>query len=73
MATWTWTFLPIQQVLNNSGEIKFKDLAETLMTLDPRRFKSEKDLERAIDNYAQCLNYDNVTGRVRFNRKAKKW
>ena len=43
MATWTWTFLSIQQVILNNGRIEFRELAKKLMSLDPARFRSEKN------------------------------
>ena len=71
MTTWAYTFLPIQQVLLNGGEMEFGALAKKLMGLDPGRFRDESIVDKAIQSYVNCL--ENIDGIVVFERSAKKY
>lgn len=69
MTTFTWTFYPILKTLEAGGTISFKNLAEKLMGDVPGAFRDEETVQRAIERYTGCLNYDGAT--VSFNRSAK--
>jgi hypothetical protein len=71
MATFTYTFGTINQVLKNNGKMRFSELANVLMNLDPRRFRDERTVETAITDYTACLKFDG--GIVEFNKNAKRY
>lgn len=71
MVTSSYTFFPIAEVLKAGGEMSFDELAKKLIDFDPSRFKDEETVERAVNIYAYCLNFDG--GTVKFNREAKRY
>ena len=71
MTTWTLSTIPIAMVLKNGGKMKFSELANTLMEGDPTRFKDLKTVEKAVNNYNQCLDFDG--DKVVFNKEAKQY
>jgi len=71
MATWTLTFLPIQQILLNGGRMPLGSLVSTLMKLDARRFRNEEHVANDIEIYCACLERDGEI--IKFNRKAKSY
>ena len=71
MATFTYTFCTISQVLKNGGEIGFERLADILMQQEPQRFRDKKTVEMAVLKYTSCLIFDG--GTVRFNKGAKRY
>jgi len=56
-------------VIKNNGKIKFSELVDKLIELDPRRFDSKETVERSIDDLTACLDFDG--GHVTYNHKAK--
>ncbi len=71
MATFTYAFCTINQVLKNGGEMEFSELARVLTQQDPRRFRDEKTVEMAVVRYTDCLRFGGRT--VSFDRNAKKY
>lgn len=72
MSTGSWSTIPTQQVLLAGGQIKFKDLVRKLVGIDIGRFRSEKIVRDAIENYCACLDFVGEDF-VQYNRKAKKY
>ena len=71
MVSSTLAALPIAGVIKHRGSVKFEQLAQELMTVDPSRFRDIERVEEAVTKYNSCLIYDGDV--VRFNYGASRY
>jgi hypothetical protein len=71
MVTFILTSYPILKVLEHGGRVRFDELANELMGIDPRRFRDVSRVEEGIEHYSMCLKMED--GYVVYDKEAKNY